>query len=201
MAAGSAPAEIAGKAYRAKSCPRRTLVRARRRGYAARPREILAPLGARADALTFRRIDWRSHESASISLSSADRSARWPSALPPRSPFLSPAASMTPKRPPLSFARSPHFSRSSGAVGWKRARPSSSLARPAPRADDGAARLLGAGRIVAAGRNQQALAALGADATVDLTLPKEELRKPSPAKPRSESTSSSISSGARRRRR
>ncbi|QTH20941.1 zinc-binding alcohol dehydrogenase family protein [Rhizorhabdus wittichii] len=37
------------------------------------------------------------------------------------------------------------------------------------------ARLLGAGRVVAAGRNRDVLAGLGADATVDLSLPREDL--------------------------
>jgi NADPH:quinone reductase-like Zn-dependent oxidoreductase len=40
-----------------------------------------------------------------------------------------------------------------------------------------AARLLGAGRVVAAGRRQEVLAALGADATIDLRLPQGELRE------------------------
>lgn len=39
-----------------------------------------------------------------------------------------------------------------------------------------AARLLGAGRVVAAGRRQDVLARLGADATIDLAVPEHELR-------------------------
>ncbi|WP_101675563.1 quinone oxidoreductase family protein [Alloalcanivorax mobilis] len=40
-----------------------------------------------------------------------------------------------------------------------------------------AARLLGAGRVIAAGRRQQVLAALDADATIDLRLPEPALRE------------------------
>lgn len=40
-----------------------------------------------------------------------------------------------------------------------------------------AARLLGAGRVVAAGRRQDVLASLGADATIDLTLPDDQLTR------------------------
>jgi len=40
-----------------------------------------------------------------------------------------------------------------------------------------AARLLGAGRVIAAGRNQEILNTLGADATIDLRLPKAELKQ------------------------
>ncbi|MBV9288472.1 MAG: hypothetical protein JO288_11740 [Hyphomicrobiales bacterium] len=40
-----------------------------------------------------------------------------------------------------------------------------------------AARLLGAGRVIAAARNQEIMNTLGADATIDLRLPKEELKQ------------------------
>jgi hypothetical protein len=124
---------------------------------------------ARAAPLTLR---------ASTLPSNVAHSARWPRRRRRRSPFRCrmPSTMCKPRR--SSIRRWPPGCPSSGARGFTPANACSLGATGASgRMTVRAAQLLGAERVIAAGRNRTVLQSLAADSTIDLTLPAPELKE------------------------